>query len=88
MNLEKRIKALAARARAETPPHVDVASGVLRILASEGAAPVPVSERLWIWLAAVSSAVAVPAAVLAITVYMRSADPLVQVVQSISWVVQ
>ncbi|UCG47600.1 MAG: hypothetical protein JSU94_19205 [Phycisphaerales bacterium] len=88
MNLEEKIKTLAARARAEVVPRVNVAGGVLNILAREQSETLVVYERPWMWLAAVSSAVAVPAAVLAIIVYLKSADPVMQVVQSISWAVQ
>ena len=88
MNLEERIRLLAARARAESPPKVNVAASVLGILSAEQQDSVPLSERPLMWLAAVSSAVAVPAAAAAIAVYLKSADPLMQVAQSISWAVQ
>ncbi len=88
MNLEEKLKTLAARARAEVVPRVNVADGVLNVLAPEQSQTLVVCERPWMWLAAVSSAVAVPAAVLAIIIYLKSADPVMQVVQSISWAVQ
>jgi len=86
MNWEKRIEILAARARAERPPQVDVAQSVLRILASGEAAPITVAERLWMWLAAGSAAVAVPAAVIAVALYNASSGPLPELVDSIAWV--
>ena len=86
MNWEKRIEILAARARAERPPQVDVAQSVLRILASGEAAPITVAERLWMWLAAGSAAVAVPAAAIAVALYNASSGPLPELVDSIAWV--
>ena len=88
MNLEERILAIACHARAEAPPRVDVTSGVLSILAAGRVPAATFSERAWMWMAALSSAVAVPVAVLAITVYMSPADPLTEIVRSISWVMQ
>ena len=85
MSWEKKIEVLAARARAEEPPRVDVASSVLRILMSGQAEPITMGERLWIWLAAGASAIAVPAAVVAIVMYNTSAGPLHELVDSISW---
>jgi len=87
MNWEEKIEMLAARARFEQPPQVDVAPEVLRILASGQAVPLAVGERLWIWLAAGASAVAVPAAAIAISVYNAGAGPLREVMNSISWAI-
>lgn len=88
MNWEEKIRYLAARARQETPPDVNVAPKVLRILVSSRAQPVAASERLWMWLAAVSSAVAVPTAVFALTTYLTSSEPLLEISNAISWVMQ
>jgi len=86
MNWEKRIDILAARARAEEPPQVDVAHDVLRILMSGQAEPITVTERFWMWLAAASAAVAVPVAVVAVMLYNASTGPLPEIVDSIAWV--
>jgi len=86
MNWERRIEILAARARAEQPPHVDVSQSVLSILTSGQAQPITVAERLWMWLAAGSAAVAVPAAAVAVALYNASAGPLPEIVDSIAWV--
>jgi hypothetical protein len=86
MNWEKRIEILARRARSERPPQVDVAQSVLSLLASGQAEPITVAERLWMWLAAASAAVAVPAAVIAVTLYNASSGPLPELVDSIAWV--
>jgi len=87
MNWEEQIQMLAARARAETPPQVDVAPEVLRILAGGQADPLTAGERLWIWLAAGASAIAVPAAAIAISFYNTGAGPLREIMNSISWAI-
>lgn len=88
MNWEQKIERLAARARDENPPRVDVTCGVLRILSAEEVQPLTVTERLWLWLAAASSAVAVPAAIAAFVLYTRSAGPLNEIAEAISWAMQ
>lgn len=85
MNWEQKIEQLAARARDERPPRVDVACGVLGILAASQPVPMGVAERLWIWLAAGASAVAVPAAIAAFVLYTRSVQPLREIVEAIAW---
>ena len=85
MNWERRIEHLAARARAEEPPRVDVARSVLGILSGERLEPISMAERLWMWLAAASAAVAVPAAVVAGIAYRSATGPLREIVDSISW---
>lgn len=85
MTWEKRLEMLAARARAEECPHVNVASDVLGILMSGQAEPLTVAESLWMWLAAGASALAVPAAVIAVTMYNASTGPLREIVDSVSW---
>lgn len=88
MNWERKIERLAARARAEEPPKVSVAEGVLAMLTAGQAEPLTVAERFWMWLAAVSSAIAVPAAGVAFIVYARSAGPLNEIAEAISWAIQ
>lgn len=85
MNWEEKIALLAVRARAEEIPHVNVAPQVLSLLRSGRAEPLTMAENLWMWLAAGASAVAVPAAVLAISLYNAGAGPLREIVNSISW---
>jgi hypothetical protein len=87
MNWEQRIERVAAQARAEQPPRVDVAESVLQMLTAGATPPLTAAERLWMWLAAAASAVAVPAAVVAFVVYTRSA-PLNEIVEAISWAIQ
>jgi len=88
MNWEEKIERLAARAQAERTPRVDVTQSVLHILASGEAQPVTAAERFWMWLAAAASAVAIPAATAALVLYTRSAGPLNEIVEAISWAVQ
>ena len=86
MRNENRFDILAARARSETPPHVDVAGRVIAILTAEQNQLARISERPLMWLAVFSSAAAVPAVVLAIVAYYVSLDPLFEISQAISWV--
>ena len=88
MNWEEKIERLAARAQAERTPHVDVSQNVLHILAAGETQPLTAAERLWMWLAAATSAVAVPAAAAALILYTRSAGPLNEIAEAISWAVQ
>ncbi len=89
MNWEQRIEILAARARAEETPQVDVASDVMRILMTEEAEPYSMAERLWMWLAAGAAAVAVPAAFIAVMAYNAATTPgpLHEIVDSIAWAI-
>lgn len=88
MNWEEKIERLAARAQAEQTPRVDVTHSVLHILTTGPAQPLTAAERLWMWLAAATSAVAVPAAVVAFVLYTRSVGPLNEIAEAISWAVQ
>ncbi|MBN2450023.1 MAG: hypothetical protein JXR77_06520 [Lentisphaeria bacterium] len=88
MNWERKIEQLAARARDEHPPRVDVACSVLGLLTAGPVQPLTVTERLWMWLAAAASAVAVPAATAAFVLYHRSAQPLGEIAEAISWAIQ
>jgi hypothetical protein len=88
MNWEQKIERLAARAQAEPTPRVDVTQNVLRILTAEQAQPLTAAERFWMWLAAAASVVAVPAMVVAFTAYTRSAGPLNEIAEAISWAIQ
>ena len=85
MSWEQRVERVALRARADRPPKVDVTQSVLQMLTACQGEPLTVAERFWMWLAAVSSAVAVPAAAVAFVLYARSAGPLSQIVEAISW---
>jgi hypothetical protein len=88
MNWEQKIERLAARAQAEQTPRVDVAQSVLHLLTAGEAQPLTAAERLWMWLAATASAVAVPAAVVAFVTYTQAAGPLNEIAEAISWAIQ
>jgi len=88
MNWEQKIERLAARAQAEPTPHVDVTQNVLHILTTGQAESLTAAERLWLWLAAGASAVAVPTAATAFVLYTRSAGPLSEIAKAIAWAVQ
>lgn len=88
INLDDQLKMLAARARGETPPRVDVVGQVIAILYSEQDRLDLITERPLMWLAVLSSAAAIPAAVLAIVAYYTWVDPLFEISQAISWVMQ
>jgi hypothetical protein len=88
MKNENRFEELIARARSEAPPRVDVAGRVIAILSAEQNRMERMTERPLMWLAAVSSAVAVPVVVAAVVVYNASTGPLYEISQAIAWVVQ
>jgi hypothetical protein len=88
MNWEQKIERLAARAQAEQTPRVDVTQSVLHLLTAGEAQPLTAAERLWMWLAATASAVAVPAAAIAFVMYTRAAGPLNEIAEAISWAIQ
>lgn len=87
MNWEEQFELLAKRARQEQPPRVDVSSAVINVLTSGEAVPLTVSERLWMWLAAGTSAVAGAAALVAVSVHSASSGPLHEMIDSISWAI-
>jgi len=83
MKIKSRFETLLAQARGEISPQVDVAADVLMILATGR-----VSEKPLVWLAALSSAIAIPTAIVAIVIlYNTWADPLIELSDAISWVV-
>ncbi|OHB63336.1 MAG: hypothetical protein A2168_02450 [Planctomycetes bacterium RBG_13_50_24] len=88
MKNESLFEALSARARSEPPPSVDVAGRVIAILNAEQNRVERMTEKPLLWLAAASSAFAVPAVIVAIMVYNASTGPLYEISQAIAWVVQ
>ncbi|MHC4110831.1 MAG: hypothetical protein ACYSTF_02775 [Planctomycetota bacterium] len=88
MRNEDRFEILAARARGETPPRVDVAGRVISILTAEQDRLDRITERPLMWVAVFSSAAAIPAAILAIVAYYTWVDPLFEISQAIAWVMQ
>ena len=83
-----RLNALIGQARSEEPPRVDVAGRVLTILAARQQRPILASERFFMWLAAASSAAAVPAVILGFFLYNAKSEPLREIAEAISWIVQ
>ena len=88
MNVEDRLRVLARSARRESPPPVDVADRVVRTLVARESACVSLPERTWMWMAGLSVAVAATVLVAAIPFYGMWNDPFVEVVETISWVIQ
>jgi hypothetical protein len=88
MKEQSRFETLVRLARSESPPRVDVAGRVIAILSAEQVRLDRASDKPLMWLAALSSAVAVPAAVLAVIVYNNWVGPLFELSQAISWVTQ
>lgn len=94
---EEQFETLIARARNEAPPRVDVADRVLAILSAKQDRSLEhrhrvqllfASERLWMYLAAVSSAAAIPVALLTFFLYQTWSDPLAELIEAVSWVIQ
>ena len=88
MRNKDRFEILAARARGETLPRVDVAGRVIAILTAEEDRLDRITERPLMWVAVLSSAAAVPAGVLAIVAYYTWVNPLFEISQAIAWVMQ
>jgi presenilin-like A22 family membrane protease len=87
-NLDNKLRILAVKARGEMPPRVDVADRVIAILTTEKYQRQSIPEKPLMWMAAVSSVAAVFAVLFAIFLYNVETDPLMEISQAISWVVQ
>ena len=88
MNFEEQFEKLAALARAERPPQVNVAPAVLGMLSYQADRREAVSEKQLMWVAVVSSAVAAMVVVATVAAYYNWADPITEISQTISWVIQ
>jgi len=88
MKNENKFESLITRARSEAAPSVDVADRVLAILAAKHDRLENISDRPLMWLAAFSSAVAVPAVIMAVVIYNSWVGPLFEISQTIAWVTQ
>lgn len=88
MKNEKRFENLIRSARSEVTPSVDVTDRVIAILTAGDRPFEAASDRPLMWLAAFSSAVAVPALILAVVVYYRTTGPLFEISRAIAWVTQ
>jgi hypothetical protein len=85
MTPEERLMSLAAAARRETPPTVDVTAKVRAILAQLPAEPMVVSAKPLAWVAAAASIAAVIAVVAALQ-FSTGADSMTEIANSIAWV--
>jgi hypothetical protein len=87
MTVEDRLISLARKGRNESPPIVDTADGVIRTLTERPSPTAVWADRLWMWIAGVSCAAAVLVTLVALPFYGFWSDPLVEVVETISWVI-
>ncbi len=87
-NIDNKLRMLAAKARGETPPHVDVADRVIAFLSAGQYRQQRIPERPLMWMAAFSSVAAVVAILFAIVLYNTLTNPLNEISQAISWVTQ
>ena len=88
MKSKNRFEILVARARSETPPRVDVTGRVIAILTAEQDQLDRISERPLMWLAVFSSAIAASVTVIAVVSYYLWTSPLVEIFETISWVMR
>lgn len=88
MNIEKQLEKLAALARGEQAPQINVAHKVLGAISYQAARYQTASERQLMWVAVVSSAVAAMIVVAAVAAYYNVTDPITEISQTISWVIQ
>lgn len=88
MRSKNRFEILVTRARSEAPPRVDVAGRVIAILTAEQDRLDRISERPLMWLAVFSSAIAASVTVIAVVSYYLWTSPLVEIFETISWVMR
>jgi hypothetical protein len=88
MNFEKQLEKLAALARGEQAPQINIAHKVLGAISYQAARYGATSERQLMWVAVVSSAVAAMVVVAAVAAYYNVTDPITEISQTISWVIQ
>jgi hypothetical protein len=88
MTFEDRLVTLARYGRGETPPTVDAAEAVIRALTARPSELAVLPVRLWMWMAGLSCAMAAVVTIAAIPFYGLWNDPLIEVVEAISWVIQ
>jgi len=87
-NFDDQLKMLAARARSESSPRVNVSGRVLAILATEQKSLDRMSEKSLMWVAVLSSALAASVMIIAMISYFLQANPLAEISETISWVMQ
>lgn len=84
----KQLNILRDQAQHETSPGIDVTDQVMALLCSEASAKVVLMQRPLAWFAAIAATVAVSVSIIAIIQYYTTDYPLLEVANSISWVVQ
>jgi hypothetical protein len=84
----KQIDVLRDQARHETCPEVDVADQVMAFVCSDESVKVVLMQRPLAWFAAIAATVAVSVSTMAVIQYYATDYPLLEVANSISWVVQ
>lgn len=77
---------LVTRAAKEKPPHVNVTEKVIATLTAQDRRLERIWDRPLMWIAALSSAAAVPFAALAIFLHNIWTGPLYEISKAISWV--
>jgi hypothetical protein len=87
MTIEQ-LNILRNQAQHETCPGIDVRDQVMALLRSNESAKVVLMQRPLAWFAAIAATVAVSVSTLAIIQYYATDYPLLEVANSISWVVQ
>jgi hypothetical protein len=88
MRSRKQFEALAKQARSEKAPAVDVSDSVLFVLRTRRGHAGLASERSLMWVAALSTAAAVPAGLAAMLTYYDWVRPMTELMRSILWVTQ
>lgn len=76
---------LCERARSEDPPQVNVAERAIAVIAASEMRTDWFWDRPLMWVAALSSAAAVPLVVTAIMLHNMWVGPLFEISQAISW---
>ncbi len=84
----KQLNVLRDQARDEICPQVNVTNQVMAQLCSNESIQVALMQRPLAWCAAIAATVAVSVSTMAIIQYFATDYPLLEVANSISWVVQ
>ncbi len=88
INFDNQLKMLVDRARGEASPRVDVSGRVIAVLAIEKKRFDRMSEKSLMWVAVLSSALAASVMIIAMISYFLQANPLAEISETISWVMQ
>jgi hypothetical protein len=88
MITNKQLNVLRDQAQHESCPPVDVTHQVMALLCADESAAVILAQRPLAWCAAIASTVAVSVGVAAVIHHFATDYPLLEVANSIAWVVQ